>query len=391
MYVGDGWVRLNKGEVGFALPAGTKESKRLVQIHMRLFRKNLIQKDKNYIYLYSINLARFIDSLGFGRGAKNKIVPPWVFTLTSDEKEAFVNGLMQSDGYSVGRSQRYVSASMDLLKTLKQLLQTMGYRVGKIHTQTKKKGTFCVYRSLLEDSTYGYICFSRKIKSNILKYLSQTKQRDLFADNEFFSTERIMSIKIIKHEPTLDLRVDGEHNFVADGIVVHNTGVQRSGSTEKYAFTTTTPVGKKIRGKQEFKKEMPFIIAAHDHKAYVATANIAEVQDFIQKVRKALKHDGPSYIQVLTSCTPGWKIPTNISIDVLRKAVQTRFNVLFEIENGILTLNKRVDNPLQLKEYLMLQGRYKHLTEQEIKELEWHINERYERIAKLDSLKLKVW
>ncbi|HHE36624.1 MAG TPA: hypothetical protein ENL16_02305, partial [Candidatus Woesearchaeota archaeon] len=166
LYVGDGWVRLHKGETGFAIPRNTKARKRLKQLYKKVFRKELKDKDPNYVYIYSVNLARFINSLGFGNGARNKIIPDWVFTLPEEEKEAFIKGLMLSDGYVTGRSHRYVSASLDLLRTLRLLLQTMNYRVGKIHQQQKKKGTLCVYRELLEDSTYGYICFSKKKEPN---------------------------------------------------------------------------------------------------------------------------------------------------------------------------------------------------------------------------------
>jgi len=260
LYVGDGWVRPQKAEVGFALPKNSKGSEKLISLYKEVFNQNLVQKDESYIYIYSVNLAKFIDSLGFGKGAKNKIIPAWVFTLPGHEKEAFVRGLMLSDGYKFKNSHRYVSASYDLLRTLRLLLQTIGYQVGKIHQQTKKKGTPCVYRKLLEDSTYGYICFSKKKKPDISKYLSQVKQRDFLTDNEYFSTEKVTSIKFIKEEPTLDLRVEGEHNFIADGIVVHNTGIQRSSATPHGAWTTTTPVRHYKRGR---KKNIVEIMAAH--------------------------------------------------------------------------------------------------------------------------------
>ena len=48
----------------------------------------------------------------------------------------------------------------------------------------------------------------------------------------YISYEKVKSIKSVGYEPTLDLRVEDEHNFIADGIVVHNTGVQRSGASE---------------------------------------------------------------------------------------------------------------------------------------------------------------
>ncbi|MFC1800826.1 LAGLIDADG family homing endonuclease, partial [Nanoarchaeota archaeon] len=295
LYVGDGWTRTHKAEIGFALPKNTKGRNRLIQTYKKLFNKELTGNDKVYIYIYSINLARFIDSLGFGKGAREKVIPEWVFTLPDSEKEAFIQGLMLSDGYSIGKSCRYVSASYNLLKTLRLLLQTTNYRVGKIHQQTKKKGTHVVYRQLLEDSTYGYICFSKNKGYNVAKYPSQAKQWDFLADNEHFRTEKIISIKFVKKEPTLDLRVDGEHNFVADGIVVHNTGIQRSSATPYGAATTTTPAGKVHPGKEEFKKDITRIMAAHNL-PYIAQASVSNLMDLSTKAQKALSIKGPKFI-----------------------------------------------------------------------------------------------
>jgi len=388
LYLGDGWVRPQRAEIGFALPKNTKESKRLLYLYKRLFKQNVIQKDTNYIYLYSVNLARFIDSLGFGRGAKNKIVPDWIFTLPDSEKEAFVRGLMSSDGYKIGNSSRYVSASYDLLRTLRLLLQTIGYQVGKIHQQTKKKGTFCVYRELLEDSTYGYICFSKKRNADISKYLSQTKQRDFLVDNENFSTERVTSIRFVKEEPTLDLRVEGEHNFIADGIVVHNTGIQRSGATPKYASTTTTPAGSKVHGKTEIRKNMPMIMAAHG--CYVATASVAFPHDLIKKVQKALKHEGVSYVQIFSPCIPGWGIPSNLCIEIAKLAFKTRVSPLFEIENGIVTITNRPSKELPVGEYLMKQGRFKHLLPKEIEEIQAQVDSDWEKLVRLEETRVRI-
>ncbi len=391
LFVGDGWIRLKKAEVGFALPKNSTGRKRAKQIYKRVFgsAKNISDKEKNYIHIYSVNLAKFIDSLGFGSGAKNKTVPSWVFTLPDEEKEAFLKGLMLSDGYRFGNSFRYVSASQDLLKSLRLLLQTMNYQVGKIHLQTKKKGTFCVYRQLLEDSTYGYICFSKKKQADIEQYLSQIKQRDFFADNDFFSTEKITAINYVKEEPTLDLRVDGEHNFIADGIVVHNTGVQRSGATDKYAATTTTPAGKKIHGKVEYKKNMPFIIAGHGN-CYVATANIAYPLDLVKKIKKGLERNGPAYIQVFSTCQPGWKHELNSAIAVSKLAFETNFYPLFEIEDGIVKISMKQPQRKPVEEFFKTQGRFKHLTKEEIDEHQKHIDETMAELEKMQECKVRI-
>ena len=387
-FVGDGWIRAKKAETGFALPENTKGRKKLIELCKKLFNSKIIRKNKGHIYLYSINLARFIDSLGFGKGAKNKIVPPWVFTLTDEEKEAFLKGLMLSDGYLIGKSHRYVSASIDLLKTLRLLLQTMNYRVGKVHQQTKKRRTHVVYRQLLEDSTYGYICFSKKNKVHFEKYPSQTRSRDFLVNNEFFSTERIDSINFVKEEPTLDLRVKDEHNFVADGIVVHNTGVQRSGATPKYASTTTTPAGKKTHGKIEYKKPLPLIIAAHG--AYVATANIAFPIDFYNKLKKALEIKGPAYVQVFAPCPLGWRHASNLTIEIAKLAFNSKITPLYEIENGVVKFYKEPSIVVPVKDYLKPQGRFKHLNEEEIKDIQNHVDEQYNMLKRLEETGVKL-
>jgi len=386
IYLGDGWVRLHKGEIGFAVPANGKARKRLFELYKKVFGKSIDSSSKDYVYVYSVNLAKFIDSLGFGQGAKNKIIPDWVFTLSVEEKEAFIKGLMLSDGYKTGESHRYVSASFDLLKTLRLLLQTMNYRVGKIHKQEKKKGVFCVYRELLEDSSYGYICFSRKRQPDIKKYLSQAKQRDYFVDNEWFSSERVINVKFVKEEPTLDLRVEGEHNFVADGFVVHNTGIQRSSSTPYGAWTNTSAVGKMHQGKEQFKKDLTAVVAAH-HIPYVAQASPHNYMDLLRKAEKAFNTKGPAFINTLSPCVPGWKYPMQLTLKMAKLAVDTCFWPLFEVENGKWTLNYDPGvNKKPMIEWIKTQGRFRHLLKPEnapiLEIIQKNVDERWEELKK---------
>ncbi|MFH1545098.1 MAG: LAGLIDADG family homing endonuclease [archaeon] len=384
LYVGDGWIRAKRGEVGFALPRNTNGRKRLMQLYPTVFEGKINSFDGIYVYVNSVNLARFIDSLGFGSGAKNKTIPEWVFTLPEKEKEAFVEGLMLSDGYKNGNSWRYVSSSKELLARLRLLLQTMNYRVGKIHCQRKKKDTQCVKRKLLKDSEYGYICFSRRDKWNVEKYPNQYKYQNFLIKNNNFETEKVQYKKFVKTEPTLDLRVEGEHNFIADGIVVHNTGIQRSSSTPFMAQTTTTPAGKKIHGKIEPKKPIPFIVASHGVR-YVATASIANVTDLYNKAIKALSIRGPTFLLVFSSCPTGWRHESETTIEVARKAILTRAFPVYEIENGELKFTQRIEKPLSVKEYLSMQGRFKHLTEEEITKVQGYVNERYEFLLGLEG------
>jgi len=181
------------------------------------------------------------------------------------------------------------------------------------------------------------------------------------------------------------------HNFTYlcyDNAAYSNTGIQRSGATPKYAATTTTPAGKKIHGKQEFKKPMPLIAAAHG--VYSATANIAYPQDFIKKMKKAISIQGPAYVQIFTPCVVGWKYPSNLTVEIAKLAFQTNVTPLYEIENGILKFSKKPAKPLPVKQYLQLQGRFKHLTELEIDEIQVHVDSEIKKLEALEKAKIKI-
>jgi pyruvate ferredoxin oxidoreductase beta subunit len=168
-----------------------------------------------------------------------------------------------------------------------------------------------------------------------------------------------------------------------------NTGIQRSGATPKYASTTTTPAGKKIHGKTEFTKQLPFIVAAHG--AYVATANIAFPQDFAAKLKKSFAFNGPSYIQVFSPCPTGWYHPTDQTVEIAKLAFKTNIYPLYEIENGVLTINRKPSEAVPVDDYLLRQGRFKHLTKEEIAEIQQHVNADWERLVKLEESKLKIF
>jgi len=140
-----------------------------------------------------------------------------------------------------------------------------------------------------------------------------------------------------------------------------NTGIQASGATPIDAYTMTTPSGKKSCGNKLFKKDMIKIALAHDV-PYVATATIGDLVDLQNKVKKASKVTGPKYLQVLTTCVPGWNTDPKDSIKLARLAQQTGIYPVLEYENGKLANVKKVtkDRP-KVEEYLKPQGRFRHL------------------------------
>jgi pyruvate ferredoxin oxidoreductase beta subunit len=158
-----------------------------------------------------------------------------------------------------------------------------------------------------------------------------------------------------------------------------NTGIQRSSSTPFGASTTTSPAGKVKMGQITWKKNMPAIAAAHNI-PYVATACPSYPIDLIQKVKKAADIEGAAYIHILSVCPTGWRSAPELSIKLGRLAVETGIFPLYEVERGQYRLNIDFPNLKPIKEYIKLQGRFRHLTDELIGEIEKRVHKEYEQL-----------
>ncbi len=165
-----------------------------------------------------------------------------------------------------------------------------------------------------------------------------------------------------------------------DNEAYENTGIQRSGLTPYKAWTTTTPIGKVGRGEDRPKKDLPAIIAAHGA-PYVATASMAYPLDYIRKIKKAAAIKGPTYVQVHAPCVPGWRIKESQTIEVARLAVLTGAWILYEVENGKPNVTFKPPKRKPVAEYLKLQGRFRHLTDEEIAEIQRMVDEQCKRFG----------
>jgi pyruvate/2-oxoacid:ferredoxin oxidoreductase beta subunit len=142
-----------------------------------------------------------------------------------------------------------------------------------------------------------------------------------------------------------------------------NTGIQRSSATPIKAWTTTTPVDD---SKAENKKNIVEIMAAH-RIPYVATANAAYPTDLVEKVKRAASFKGTKFLHIMSPCPPGWKISSEMSIEVARLATETNIFPLYEIFNGEryqITFEPKKTKPVL--DYLSMQGRFRHITTEDV-------------------------
>lgn len=162
-----------------------------------------------------------------------------------------------------------------------------------------------------------------------------------------------------------------------DNEIYGNTGNQRSSATPPGAKTTTTPTGNLGKG-----KFVPFIMMAHDI-PYIATANSGYPRDIYDKIKKASQYKGFKYIHILIGCPTNWNSPVEKNSTITKLGVETGFWPMFEVEHGKVTLTRRFakyqdsKNRKPLDEFLKPQGRFKNMTDEQLKLLNEMIDERW--------------
>ncbi|MEM4214054.1 MAG: pyruvate synthase subunit PorB [Candidatus Methanomethylicaceae archaeon] len=169
------------------------------------------------------------------------------------------------------------------------------------------------------------------------------------------------------------------HDFLYicyDNEAYMNTGIQRSSATPYCAATTTSPPGKRSIGQRTQKKDLVGIAVAHDI-PYAATACPSYPIDLMNKVKKGLEVEGPALLHILTPCPTGWRFDISMGIELGKMAVLTGLWPLYEVENGVTRLTVQVPKREPVKKYLEMQGRFKHITEEEVR----RIQERADKLA----------
>jgi len=163
-----------------------------------------------------------------------------------------------------------------------------------------------------------------------------------------------------------------------------NTGIQRSSATPFGAKTTTTP----IIGKAQVNKNMFKIMRAHGL-SYIATCATGYPQDLYDKFKKAREFNGKGvrFIEILSSCPPGWGHKVNESVEVTKKAVECGYWPLMEVIEGKLVISnpckRYIDKSKRkdVRDYLKMQSRFNHFTEDDYKVWEQYIDDLWKELG----------
>ncbi len=168
-----------------------------------------------------------------------------------------------------------------------------------------------------------------------------------------------------------------------------NTGVQRSSATPRFTDTTTTPASAGSPGKRQPVKDMVAIAAAHGIAYAAQTAAVGNMKDLYEKADKALKADGPAYLNILAPCPRGWRYDTPDLMKINKLAVDTNFWPLYEIREGVLRINFKPQNRKPIEDFLKPQARFRHLFEegnrQYLQTIQEEVDRRWDKLNRMEG------
>ena len=172
--------------------------------------------------------------------------------------------------------------------------------------------------------------------------------------------------------------------FCYDNEAYMNTGIQRSSSTPRFASATTTPAGTVSTGKQQNKKDLTEILAAHGIPYAAQTTYIGNMRDLHEKSRRAIYTPGPAFVNVLSPCPRGWQYNTEDLALLCKLAVETCVWPMYEVIEGKWYLNYEPKKKQPVEEFMKLQGRFRHCfkpgNEWTIEEAQKYVDSKWEEL-----------
>jgi Fe-S cluster assembly protein SufB len=242
LYIGDGNLHLSTKtyRVQFAIPATDIELRaELTRVVKELFGLRCIEADEYRVVVNSKALTEWMVELGFTGLSLTKRVPDWVYGLPVDQRLAFLGGWVDADGY-VGPANSgsilLTSANEPLIQQARELVELSGLRAG---------GPWSFTQPYRHDPDRTQIAWRLGISGDFerlgcrnIKRTDRFGRRRYFHSsngahgttirvhcNEWLGFERVNSIEPYAVEPVYDIEVDGPHNFIAEGLVAHNSEV----------------------------------------------------------------------------------------------------------------------------------------------------------------------
>jgi Fe-S cluster assembly protein SufB len=242
LFIGDGNLQ-DSGKthrIQFAIPETDAELRaEVTRVVAELFGLRTIAADRYRVVINSKALVDWFWKIGFHGTSRSKRVPDWAFGLPAGQRLAFLGGWVDADGYikpGADGSVVLTCVSAPLIEQAQELAELSGliatgpwgftqpYR----HDPDRLGGGFRLgmsgdfdrlgCRNLRRLGRFG----RRQYGHSFTSAKGLTFKAHV---NDWLGFMPVASVTPFDVEPVYDIEVDGPHNFIAEGMVVHNSEV----------------------------------------------------------------------------------------------------------------------------------------------------------------------
>jgi hypothetical protein len=179
----------------------------------------------------SVRLARALEAMGMRRPGHDKRVPEAVWSWEPALQRAFLDGYCDAGGSRPADTSRhgertYQSASRQLIEDARALHLVLGDPVSNI-TVTKRTKPIVIKGTEVENALdqHAFTIWPRSTRAEGEARLRDAPGLAEWLDGSDFTVAPVLGIDPDGEQDTWDLNIEGAHNFIADGIVVHNSGL----------------------------------------------------------------------------------------------------------------------------------------------------------------------
>jgi Fe-S cluster assembly protein SufB len=242
LYIGAGnlYLSAKSCRVQFAIPSSDAALRtELTGVVKDLFDLSCIEDDDSRVVVDSRELTQWIVELASAGSSLTKRVPDWVYGLPVDQRRAFLGGWVDVDGYvgpTSGGSVMLTCADKALLGQARELAELSGFRAGgpwsftRPHRHAPERVQIAWRLGISGDlERIGCRNPKRTARFGHRRYMHAVNaehEMDIQVHaGDWLGFERVKSVEPYAEEPVYDIQVDGPHNFVAEGLVVHNSEV----------------------------------------------------------------------------------------------------------------------------------------------------------------------
>ncbi|MBI5621213.1 SufD family Fe-S cluster assembly protein, partial [Candidatus Gottesmanbacteria bacterium] len=248
LYMGDGYISRTSRKLGtqvlsLAIPQTEPGLRKKVSHVVRDVFGYKVSKDSDpyRMRIFSSPIMYLFKMLLLEGSARTKKLPLWVFGLPKSQRLAFIGGYIDSDGYLRNGKKNcdawITSVNRQLLESVHMLAISCGLHATGIHEFTFFPDVF--------DNKRKSIGYRLQITGDLLPLTTYSwKVQNGFTPRNYYHTYGshhgspidshisdeigfgvVQKITPVGEEPVYDIEVEGHHNFIANGIVVHNSEV----------------------------------------------------------------------------------------------------------------------------------------------------------------------